>query len=363
VKIAYVINSLEGGGVALPVPAVTRVLRDAGAEVKVFALTRRDGRALPAMLADGLEVAVREGADHDHWAAARWLDRQLACYQPSHLWTSLTRSTVIGLLLGWRRQIPLVCWQHNAYLRPTDWCLLRALRKRPVVWVGDSERVTALTAQRFGVAADRRFTWSLFAADPEAPQARPWQPGETLRLGSLGRLHTAKGYDVLIAALALLSQRGFRPPVPFAISIAGEGRDRAALASAAQQAGIEHWSLPGFSAHPQAFLAGLHLYLQPSRIEGLCIAMHEAMQAGLPVIASAVGQMADTLEPGRSGWLVPSADPSALADALAAALSDPARLASFGQAARSRVLTRFSAAIFRQSGNAILQRLATLPSP
>ncbi|PJA42159.1 MAG: glycosyltransferase, partial [Lysobacterales bacterium CG_4_9_14_3_um_filter_62_6] len=102
---------------------------------------------------------------------------------------------------------------------------------------------------------------------------------------------------------------------------------------------------------------------QPSRIEGLCIAMHEAMQAGLPVIASAVGQMADTLEPGRSGWLVPSADPSALADALAAALSDPARLASFGQAARSRVLTRFSAAIFRQSGNAILQRLATLPSP
>lgn len=359
-KIAYVINSLEGGGVALPVPAVTRVLRDAGAQVKVFALTRRDGRALSAMLADGLEVQVREGADHDQLAAARWLDKELASYQPSHLWTSLTRSTVIGLVLGWRRHIPLVCWQHNAFLRRTDWCLLRALRRRPALWVGDSDRVSALTAERFGVAPDRLFTWSLFAADPDAAQARPWRVGETLHLGSLGRLHSAKGYDVLVAALCLLDQRGFQSPVPFQITIAGEGRDRDAIASAAPRSLVERLSFPGYTEHPREFLAGLHLYLQPSRIEGLCIAMHEAMQAGLPVIASAVGQMPYTLEHERSGWLVAPADPSALADALAAALSDPARLATLGQAARTRVLTRFSAEAFRQSGLAIMQRLRTL---
>lgn len=361
-KIAYVINSLEGGGVALPVPAVTRVLRDAGAQVKVFSLIRRDGRALPPMLADGLEVAVREGANQDNLATARWLDRELAAYQPTHLWTSLTRSTVIGLILGWRRKIPLVCWQHSAYLRRVDWCLLRALRRRPALWVGDSDRVTALTAKRFDVAPDRLFTWSLFAADPDAPQARPWQAGETLRLGSLGRLHSTKGYDVLLAALHLLDQRGFRSPVTFQIAIAGEGIEREALASAAKQAGVERWLLPGFSENPREFLAGLHLYLQPSRKEGLCIAMHEAMQAGLPVIATTVGQMPYTLEHGHDGWLVPPDDPSALADALAAALSDPARLAALGQTARTRVLTRFSAAAFRQSGMAILQRLQELQS-
>ena len=48
-RIAYVINSLEGGGAAAPVPTVARILKAQGAEVEVFALLRRDGRALAAM--------------------------------------------------------------------------------------------------------------------------------------------------------------------------------------------------------------------------------------------------------------------------------------------------------------------------
>ncbi len=108
---------------------------------------------------------------------------------------------------------------------------------------------------------------------------------------------------------------------------------------------------------PLEFLAGIHLYLHPSRGEGLCIGMHEAMQAGLPVIASKVGQMPYTLEDGRSGWLVPPGDVNALADALADALSDPARLASMGQAARARVLSHYSRTAFREAGEAVLNRL------
>lgn len=100
-KIAYVTSSLEGSGGPLPIPAVTRVLRNAGAHVEVFALTRRDGRALPPMLADGLQVHIREGGDRDHWAAARWLDRELTAYRPTLIWTSVARASLIGLLLGW----------------------------------------------------------------------------------------------------------------------------------------------------------------------------------------------------------------------------------------------------------------------
>lgn len=70
-RVAYVINSLEGGGAALPVPAILDVLRGAGAQVRVLALTRRDGRALPAMQAAGLDVLIRDGGERDHLAAAR----------------------------------------------------------------------------------------------------------------------------------------------------------------------------------------------------------------------------------------------------------------------------------------------------
>ena len=73
-KIAYITSSLEGGGCQMPIPAVTRVLRNAGAHVEVFALSRRDGRALPAMLEDGLNVHIREGGDFDHLRACHWLD-------------------------------------------------------------------------------------------------------------------------------------------------------------------------------------------------------------------------------------------------------------------------------------------------
>jgi glycosyltransferase involved in cell wall biosynthesis len=225
------------------------------------------------------------------------------------------------------------------------------------MWIGDSDIVTTLTARRFGVPPERMATWPLFAANPEAPQAKPWQPGQTLRLGSLGRLHPQKSYNILINALALLKQRGFVAPVPFEITIAGEGSDREALARAAHRAGCSELRLAGFAERPLDFLAGLHLYLQPSNLEGFCIAVHEAMQASLPVIASAVGQIPYTLEDGLSGWLVPPLDAEALADALAEALSNPAQVAAMGQVARARVLPLYSKEAFRQAGESILYRL------
>ncbi len=357
-RIAYITASLEGSGGPLPIPAVTRVLRNAGAHVEVFALTRRDGRALPAMLADGLRVHIREGGNHDHLAAYRWLDAQITEFKPTLIWTSVARASIIGLLLGRKYNLPVVCWQHNAALKFTPLLAFYLLRKQPIMWVGDSDMVTEITAKRFNIPPEKMASWPLFSVNPNAPQSKPWQPEQTLRLGSLGRLHPQKAYDVLIKALALLKQRGFIAPVPFEILIAGDGKERVNIMCEAQRAGVaEQLHLVGFADKPQEFLASLHLYLQPSRLEGFCIAVHEAMQAGLPIIATTVGQIPYTVEAGESGWLVPPLDVSALADALADALSHPERLADMGQAARARVSPRYSAEAFRQAGESILNRL------
>ncbi|NOS96852.1 MAG: glycosyltransferase family 4 protein [Methylotenera sp.] len=358
IKIAYITASLEGSGGPLPIPAVTRVLRNAGVHVEVFALTRRDGRALPAMLADDLQVHIREGGDFDHITAYRWLDKQMAAFKPTLIWTSVARASIIGILLGRKYGVPVVCWQHNANLKFSRKLLFYLLRKRPAMWVGDSEMVTEITAKRFRVPPEKMASWPLFSVNTNAPQAQPWQQGQTLRLGSLGRLHPQKAYDVLIEALALLKQRGFVAPVPFEVVIAGDGKEHDNIISLAQRAGVaEQIRLIGFADKPQDFLASLHVYLQPSRVEGFCIAVHEAMQAGLPVIATAVGQIPYTVEAGHSGWLVPPRDANALADALADALANPAQLAAMGQAARNRVLPLYSAEAFRQAGEDILNRL------
>lgn len=356
-RIAYVINSVEGGGAALPVPGVTRVLRDAGAEVRVFALVRRDGRALPPMAAAGLEVEVRDGAERDHLDACRWLDAAIRRWQPTHIWTSLTRATLLGQLVGARRGIPVVSWQHAAFLKPANRFLLRTTQKLSKLWVGDSESVTALTAQRLRIPPERLICWPIFAADADAPQARPWIPGQMIRIGSLGRLHPVKGYDVAITALALLKAGGFAPPEPFELVIGGDGAGHDALAAQAAAAGLANVRLAGFVEKPRDFLADLHLYMQPSRSEGLCVAAHEAMQAGLAVIASAVGEMPYSIEAGRSGLTVPPGDPAALAEALATLLRNPAGLGIMGAEARRRVLDRFGGDAFAARGRAIVERM------
>ncbi len=357
-RIAYVINSVEGGGAAAPVPDIARVLQDQGAAVRVFALTRRDGRALPPMVEAGLDPLVRPGGLHDHVAALRWLDHQTRAWGATLLWTSLTRATVLGLLLARRRALPAVCWQHAAFLKTGNRLMLRALQSRARLWVADSTSVAALTHRRLKVPAGRLLTWPIFAANPDAPTARPWMPGEALRLGSLGRLHPVKGYNVLLDALVLLKRQGFQPPAALELTIAGEGRQRAQLEAQITAGGLGGMvRLPGFSTSPLEFLAGLHLYLQPSRSEGFCIAAHQAMQAGLPVLASAVGEMPHTIENGISGLTVPPLDAAALAAGLHGLLSRPEDLHRMGTAARTLVLDRFSRQNFVAAGTAVLDRV------
>ncbi len=359
-KIAYIIDSVLGGGATSPVPAATRVLRDAGAEVEVFALQRRDGMGLPAMIADGLKVHVRDGGKKDNWAAYRWLSKELSIYKPTLIWTSLTRAQIIGSLLGWRRKIPVVAWQHMSLLKPKKLRSTKLLRKIPIMWVGDSDVVTKLTAERFDVPAERLACWPIFYANPDAPQAKSWQKEQALRIGSLGRLRPMKGYDVLIKSLALLQQRGFTSSISFEIEVAGEGSDRELLLKLAKQAGLSNFKLIRFTEKPYEFLATLHLYIQPSQAEGLCVGLHEAMQAGLPVIASSVGQMPYTVEQGKSGWLVPPNDVEALANALTDALLSPEQLATMGKAARKRVLSRYSKDAFRNAGESVLERVTKM---
>jgi glycosyltransferase involved in cell wall biosynthesis len=262
---------------------------------------------------------------------------------------------LLGQLVGTRRRIPVVSWQHAAFLKPANRRLLRATRRLSALWLGDSASVTAFTAGQLAVPEDRLSTWPLFAADPAAPQAAAWQPGQTIRIGSLGRLHPVKGYDVLITALGRLNGKN-----SFEVTIGGEGAERARLQAAIDNARLDNVRLAGFAGDPRQFLAAQHLYVQPSRSEGFCVAAHEAMQAGLPVIASKVGEMANSILPDVTGALVPPGDPDALAAALARCLASPADLQAMGAAGRERLLERFSAERFQETARAIYRRVGEL---
>lgn len=359
-RIMYLINSMEGGGAALPVPRIAQALARHGAEVRAFALTRRDGRAIEAFEQAGVPITVREGGRKDHAAAYRWIGEMLQKERPDVLWTSLTRATVLGQRAAAKTGVPVISWQHAAYLKPGSAFILRHQQRMASLWIADSDRVAEITARRLGVEPDRMLTWPIFAADPQAPVAKAWDGSETLRIGSLGRLHHIKGYDVLAEAVSLLGQRGFRAPVDWEIAIGGDGPERNRLMKNFSGVAGERLSLAGYISNPTEFAAHLHAYVQPSRSEGFCIAAHEAMQAGLPVLASAVGGMVHSIEQDKSGWLVPPGNPGALADGLAAMLSDPGRLAEMGRTARNFVFQRYGEEQFDATAGVILELLAEI---
>ena len=79
----------------------------------------------------------------------------------------------------------------------------------------------------------------------------------------------------------------------------------------------------------------------PSFTEGAPLVVLEAMAAGVPVVASAVGGIPDQVRHGREGLLVPPGDPAALGDALLGLLRDPPRARRLGEAGRRRAASRF----------------------
>jgi glycosyltransferase involved in cell wall biosynthesis len=89
-------------------------------------------------------------------------------------------------------------------------------------------------------------------------------------------------------------------------------------------------------------LAGMDLFVLPSHWEGMPVAILEAMAAGLPVVATAVGGTPEVVEDETTGLLPPPRDPVALAEAISRLLRDPERARRMGEAGRKRVETEFS---------------------
>ena len=198
-------------------------------------------------------------------------------------------------------------------------------------------RVAAATAPSHAIAAQLRDLGApaaavrVVAAGVEARPSRSWDGDRaTVRVGVLGRLSREKGVDVLVEAVRLLGTEG--PVVE--VAVAGDGPERAALER--QAAGLPI-RFVGF-VDPSSFLDEIDLFCLPSRLEGMPVALLEAMMAGLPCVATAVGDVG-LLEP--AVVTVAPEDPAALCRALAALAADPAERRRLGEAARALVLDRY----------------------
>ena len=125
----------------------------------------------------------------------------------------------------------------------------------------------------------------------------------------------------------------------------------------------ERVELPGWSESARAWrlLAESGIVLLPSRMEGLPVAILEAMAIGATVITTPVGAITDAIEEGVTGLLVPAGDAPALAQAIARLLRDPALRARLAEAARRRFEERFTIERTAEKIAALYRRVAAQP--
>lgn len=184
------------------------------------------------------------------------------------------------------------------------------------------------------------------AAGEVDPAARGPQAGRALRVLMLGRFNAGKGQGVLVEALAGLDAvRRRRMAVRIVGSVYGDQHHfRDAIVAGIARAGLEDAvALQPFQDDPWPLYAWADVVVVPSvHPESFGLVAVEAMAAGCAVVASDLGGLAELVEEGVTGRLLPPGQPRALADALCAYQDDETLAARHGQAGRARYLARFT---------------------
>jgi glycogen(starch) synthase len=245
------------------------------------------------------------------------------------------------------RGIPLVLTVHTS-VRYT--LVVRDLRSAVLKVVGGwfeeqgerrADQVIALTPRLAGLLAAHGIPGervrvipsgvrtALFGA-PDGADPLAGVPGP--RVVFLGRLHAQKDVDVLLRAAALLR-------LPAQVVVAGDGPERGRLEELHRGLRLgRRVRFLGFVAHDRvpALLRGADVLVMPSRYEELGTALLEAMQCGLPVVATRTGGIPDVVGHEVTGLLVRPGDVAGFAAAIDRLVGDAALRSRFGEAGRAR---------------------------
>jgi glycosyltransferase involved in cell wall biosynthesis len=158
-------------------------------------------------------------------------------------------------------------------------------------------------------------------------------------VGAIGALVEQKGYHTLIDAAAMVVKEV--SDVRFVIM--GEGDLRPQLERQIRHLHLDrHVFLAGFRADVLALVKDIDVFAASSVHEGMCTSLMDAMAAGKPAVATAVGGLVEVVDDGKTGFLVPPRDAPALAARLVQLLKSPALQRRMGEAGLARVRRLFT---------------------
>ena len=172
-------------------------------------------------------------------------------------------------------------------------------------------------------------------------------------IANIARLSGQKGQRYLIEAASLVINKD--KSVRF--FLVGEGELEDELKNLVREKGLEDYFIfTGYRNDIPRLLSAFEILVMPSLFEGLCFAVIEASAMGVPVIAASVGGMRRSVADGKTGKLVPPADPGALAQAMLWMLTHPREAREMGAAGKRHFAELFTQERMISSTESIYRR-------
>ena len=225
-------------------------------------------------------------------------------------------------------------WKRNRFRR----LVLRAARKVVV----PSPRLGQIAGKHWGRLVGERIPNGIDTARYAAPPAVTAIPGfsrqaDEIVIGTVAGLREVKNLPRLVRAVAAIPKAR--------LVIVGEGTERARImAEAAAQGMADRLLMPGFLPDPHRYIGLFDIFALSSDSEQFPISLIEAMAAGLPVVATDVGDVAQMVAGANRFLVVPPADEALFGEKLALLAADPAARATLGKLNQARAVAEYDEA-------------------
>ena len=305
---------------------------------------RRSSANLGRIDAQNVVLGLKSVADLVALCAVRRPD--ILYYTLSQATNPLLRDAVLACIARAFGVIRVVQLAGSGYFRIVE---RASLAGRLIRWAMDDATLVLVLGEAQVAAAERLTRHGRVAVAPnglpvpDGHAARvPEHPG--CRLLYLGSLKAAKGVVASLEALALVRERRCDVSATFAGSWANDA-ERAGILTVVERLGLTAAvDFPGVveGEAKDRLLEAADVYVLASLGEGQPVSILEAMAHGLPVIATRVGAVPDTVVDGSTGFLVEPGDVTGVADAVIRLAADPGLRVAMGQAGRERYLALFT---------------------
>lgn len=334
------------GGASIHVRDLARAVRERGWEAHVF--LGGSGPVTEQLLAAGVPWTAigslrRQIAPWHDVRAAFQLRSALRRFHPSLVSAHTAKAGWLARAAAASLGIPTIYtphgWSIDTRISPRQGAIYTVAERIAARWaaaivcVSQSERQLALR-RRVGHPDQLRVIYN--GVRDIVPDLRA-HPGATpVRLISVARFEPPKDHLTLLRALSRLRD------LPWHLELTGDGPGQPAAAAAAESLKIAeriHWS--GYQRDPAPSLARAQIFVLSSRSEGFPRSILEAMRAGLPVVATDVGGVGESVINSESGLLVPAGDPVSLANSLERLIKSASERQQLGQNGRRLYEERF----------------------